>query len=177
VGEAVNCLEHQTGNEKRKKSSLPVQIRPMQSSSDATAFRVLNEEWISQHFAIEQKDLETLVDPQTSIVNEGGQIFVACVQDEVVGCVALIPLNKGMIELAKMTVATKWRGFGIGRRLLQYSIEQARDSGATVLFLASNAKLGAAIHLYEAVGFKHVPAEQLPPMPYERANVFMRLEL
>jgi hypothetical protein len=45
------------------------------------------------------------------------------------------------------------------------------------LFLGSNAKLENAVHLYESIGFRHVPPERIPPMPYTRANVFMEMAL
>jgi putative acetyltransferase len=34
-----------------------------------------------------------------------------------------------------------------------------------------------AVHLYEAVGFRHVPVERLPPLAYARADVFMEMLL
>jgi N-acetylglutamate synthase-like GNAT family acetyltransferase len=61
--------------------------------------------------------------------------------------------------------------------LLQHTIKQAKLIGAKSLFLGSNAKLGSAVHLYESVGFRHVPPEKIPPMPYTRANVFMEMPL
>jgi N-acetylglutamate synthase-like GNAT family acetyltransferase len=66
---------------------------------------------------------------------------------------------------------------GIGRRLLEHAVSEAKRMGAKSLFLGSNSKLENAVHLYEAVGFRHVPAENLPEMPYVRANVFMELPL
>ena len=66
---------------------------------------------------------------------------------------------------------------GVGRRLLQYAIAQAKLIGAKSLFLGSNAKLANAVHLYESVGFRDVPPEKIPPMPYLRANVFMEMPL
>lgn len=49
--------------------------------------------------------------------------------------------------------------------------------GAASLFLGSNSILKNAVHLYEAVGFEHVPPKSLPDMHYARADVFMRMEL
>ena len=49
--------------------------------------------------------------------------------------------------------------------------------GARALFLGSSTKLPNAVHLYESVGFRHVPAESLPPMKYVRADVFMEMKL
>jgi ribosomal protein S18 acetylase RimI-like enzyme len=66
---------------------------------------------------------------------------------------------------------------GIGRRLLQHAVTEAKRMGAKSLFLGSNSKLENAVHLYESIGFRHVPAESLPEMPYVRANVFMELPL
>jgi putative acetyltransferase len=94
-----------------------------------------------------------------------------------VGCVALIPLDRGVYELSKMAVSPQLRGLGIGRRLLEHTITQAKVIGARSLFLGSNSKLKSAVHLYESVGFRHVPPYKIPPMPYTRADVFMEMEL
>jgi putative acetyltransferase len=154
-----------------------IEIRPLQSNEDCGAFRTLNEEWITRYFALEKKDREVLEDPDGQILKKGGHIFMVCMGDDVVGCVALIPLGAGVYELSKMAVSPQYRGFGIGRRLLQYTIEQAKVIGASSLFLGSNAKLKNAVHLYEAVGFRHVPPEDIPPTEYARADVFMEMQL
>ena len=76
-----------------------------------------------------------------------------------------------------MAVSPQLRGRGLGRRLLQHAIAQARSFGASSLFLGSNTRLKDAVHLYESVGFRHVKPETLPPMPYSRADVFMEMPL
>ncbi len=76
-----------------------------------------------------------------------------------------------------MAVSPAIRGQGVGRKLLEYAIAQARALGATSLFLGSNSVLKNAVHLYESVGFTHVPAEKLPDMHYARADVFMEMGL
>jgi putative acetyltransferase len=154
-----------------------VEIRPFQTGEDAVAFRTLNEEWITRYFTLEPMDRENLSDPQGRILHKGGQIFMAYFGRQAVGCVALIPMHTGVYELSKMAVAPEMRGLGIGRKLLEHAIAEARRMGAKSLFLGSNSRLQSAVHLYESVGFCHVPAEQLPEMPYARANVFMELAL
>jgi predicted N-acetyltransferase YhbS len=42
--------------------------------------------------------------------------------------------------------------------------------------LGSSPELVSAVHLYETFGFRHVPPNTLR-MPYDRADVFMQLEL
>ncbi len=156
---------------------LAIEIRPLIAGEDATAFRTLNEEWITRYFALEEKDIETLGDPENAILRRGGHIFMVHLNAIPVGCVALIPIGGGVFEVSKMAVSPECRGQGIGRRLIEYAIHQARMLGASSLFLGSSTKLPSAIHLYESVGFRHVHPESLPPVPYTRANVFMRLSL
>lgn len=154
-----------------------LEIRLLQPGEDATAFRTLNEEWITRHFVLEQKDRETLADPENTILRKGGQILLVRAGGETVGCVALIPMGNGVYELSKMAVSPGLRGRGIGRKMLEHAIGQAKALGAKSLFLGSSTKLKDAVHLYESAGFDHVPPDQIPPMPYNRADVFMRLEL
>jgi N-acetylglutamate synthase-like GNAT family acetyltransferase len=152
-------------------------IRPLEKGEDATAFRTLNEEWITRYFTLEEKDQETLGNPEKMILEKGGYIFMVYSDNLAVGCVALIPIGNGVYELSKMAVSPGLRGLGIGRRLLQHAITEAKRIGAKSLFLGSNAKLKNAVHLYESVGFRHVAPENIPPMPYTRANVFMEMPL
>lgn len=152
---------------------LPIQLRPFEPA-DAVAFRELNETWITKYFGIEEPDREVLGDPIGHIIQPGGSIFMACVEGRVIGCCALIVVRPGVFEVAKMAIAEEYRGRGIGRKLLAYVIEQARALDATLLTLATNDRLVNAIHLYEALGFRHLPPE---PSPYTRANVFMELPL
>jgi putative acetyltransferase len=92
-----------------------------------------------------------------------------------VGCCALIPHSPGEFEVAKMAVAEGYRDRGIGRKVLEHTVEQAKAMGAKSLYLETNSKLENAIHLYESVGFKRIPSQDVVPSPYSRSNVSMRL--
>jgi putative acetyltransferase len=158
-------------------STSTLRIAELEDTAGAQAFRTLNEEWIRRHFTLEPRDVESLSDPRGAVLARGGRVYLAWIGEEAVGCVALVPLGEGVWELSKMAVAPHQRGRGIGRKLLQYAIAEARRLGAASLFLGSNTKLADAVHLYESVGFQHVERERLPPLPYARANVFMELRL
>jgi putative acetyltransferase len=146
-------------------------------SGDEPAFLRLNEDWISKYFnVIEPADRVLLDDPKMHILDPGGQICIAELRGEPVGCCALILIAPGEFELAKMTVAETARGSGVGRKLLQFTINVARIMGAHRLYLESNTKAAAAIHLYEQLGFRHLPGPP-PESKYIRANVFMELHL
>lgn len=153
-----------------------VKLRPFQPG-DEVAFRTLNEAWIAKHFGMEAEDHLTLGDPVGYILQPGGHIFMAVLDGTPIGCCALIADGPGTFEVAKMAVDETYRGKGIGRQLLAYTIAQAKTLGATTLHLASNSKLANAVHLYEALGFRHIPPERVPATPYVRANVFMDMQL
>ncbi len=152
-------------------------VQSLEIGDDATAFRTLNEEWIERHFTLEKHDAEILNDPENFILRAGGKVFLAYLDDAPVACVALIPTGNDVYELSKMAVAPALRGRGLGRWLLHHAICEAERLGARKLFLGSSKKLPAAVHLYEAAGFRHVDPAQLPELPYTRADVHMALDL
>ena len=163
-------------------ASAPVVIiKELQPGDDATAFRTLNEEWISKYFTLEEKDRQQLNHPET-ILDHGGHIYLAYRDNVAVGCVALVPMPSTpdtghVFELSKMAVAPHVRGLGIGRGLLLHVVDQARALGADSLFLGSNTRLVSAVALYESAGFRHLPPDRQPQLAYTRANVFMELGL
>jgi len=151
-------------------------VRPFETG-DETAFRELNEAWIADIFVVEDKDWEVLNDPVGQILQPGGALLMAVEDGVAIGTCALLPMKDGAFEVAKMTVAEKCRGLGIGKKLLAYVIEYARAMGASRLYLETNSKLVNAIHVYESLGFRHLPPELVHPSPYARANVYMELLL
>jgi GNAT superfamily N-acetyltransferase len=162
-----------------KEQSLPVAkigIRHFQAG-DADAFRRLNEEWITRYFRIEPKEELVLADPQKVILDSGGRIFFATAGERCIGCCGLIRLNEKEFEVAKMAVEPSYQGAGIGRRLLQAVIEEARRAGAHRLYLETNHVLTPAIRLYESLGFKHIDPSRIIPSAYARADVYMELLL
>jgi putative acetyltransferase len=153
-----------------------VLIRSFQPE-DAVDFRRLNEEWITRHFRLEEKDSRTLSDPRQYILLPGGHIAMALAQEEAVGCCALIRLDETSFEVAKMAVTPVWQGHGLGRKLLEHVIQHARQLRAKRLYLETNSRLVPAIRLYESLGFRHLPAERVNRSPYQRADVYMELLL
>jgi|SRR5450631_1445753 len=143
---------------------------------DEEAFRLLNEEWIVPLFGLEDADRRILGDPQTHILSAGGQIYMALDGEKRVGTCALVKMGEGEFEVAKMGVAGEIRGRGIGRLLLEFVVADSREIGAKRLYIESNSSLKGAIHLYESMGFSHLPPGQGHPH-FARGNVFMELRL
>jgi putative acetyltransferase len=146
-------------------------------SQDGAAFRQINEAWIRRYFAIEPKDTEILSDPEGRILDPGGSILMAECDGTVAGCVALVPMADGGLELAKMGVADGFQGRGLGHALMEACIARARERGAYRLYLETNAGLAPALHLYESHGFVHLTGEQAPPTRYTRGGTHMELRL
>ncbi|MCL6272922.1 GNAT family N-acetyltransferase [Muricauda sp. 2012CJ35-5] len=142
----------------------------------AIAFRDLNEEWITKYFRMEQMDLVSLHNPKAYIIDKGGYIAVALLNDEPVGVCALIPsTRKGFeYELAKMGVSPKTQGKGIGKQLGLHIVEKARSLGAQKIYLESNRILEPAINLYKKLGFTEIVGAT---SPYERSDIQMELDL
>ena len=151
-----------------------VEIREFQPG-DEIHFRMLNEAWITALFKLEEEDAMVLGDPQHHILDSGGHIyFVLHPQTrDVIGCCALLTMEDGCFEVAKMAIAEPFRGQGLGKRLLRETIAAARGLGARRLYLVTHHSLKNAIGLYEAEGFVHLRPEDAPPSPYARATVFM----
>jgi len=144
---------------------------------DEEAFRRLNTEWISRYFRVEEADESAFAHPREKYLDRGGRIFFTLRGDEIIGCCALMPMGPGEFEVSKMTITASAQGLGAGRLQLQGVVDAARAMGAKRLYLETNHVLGPAIHLYEAVGFTHVPPERLTPSPYARADTFMEMWL
>jgi GNAT superfamily N-acetyltransferase len=155
---------------------MEIQIRRFREE-DAAAFYGLNVAWIEKLFVMEDADRAALGDPTGYILAKGGHIFMAFLGDRAVGTCALIRTRPGEFEVAKMAVSEEARGVGIGRRLLEFAVAEARMLGAERLSLETNRTLGPAIRLYETTGFRHLPPERVVPSPYARANVFMEMVL
>jgi len=144
---------------------------------DETAFRSLNEQWIKRHFRIEVKDEATFADPQKTIIERGGRIFIAVVDGQSVGCCALLRMSPDEFEVAKMAVEPEQQSKGIGRRLLQIAIDEAQHMQARRLYLETNHQLENAVRLYESVGFRRLDPNTIAPSPYDRADVYMEMKL
>ncbi|WP_404986019.1 GNAT family N-acetyltransferase [Chryseobacterium sp. M5] len=141
-----------------------------------SAFKALNEEWISTFFEMEEADYKALDNPKEYILDKGGKIFVALYKNEPLGVCALIKMNDQNydFEMAKMAVSPKAQGKNLGWLLGQAIIDSAKQLGASKIYLESNTILKPAINLYQKMGFEKIVGHQTP---YKRCNIQMELNL
>lgn len=142
----------------------------------AVHFRDINAEWINAMFRLEATDRDVLENPRARIIDAGGVIlFVEAGGLGIVGACALQKTGATSYELTKMGVRESARGMKAGEFLLAAIIERANSLGADPLYLLTNTRCAAAIHLYEKLGFRH-DAEIMARYGarYERCDVAMR---
>ena len=138
------------------------------------SFYELNKSWIEEFWILEASDLKDLLKPQESIIDLGGEVFFALLNNLVVGTAAMIPFPNSKIELAKITVQKEYRGKGLSKILLKRCINYAKVSKAKEIFLISNSRLISARKLYDKFGFIEV---DLDSNKYKRGNYKMVLSL
>ena len=141
----------------------------------ANSFAGLNRDWLEGYSLFEDADRKYLEQPRQSIIDPGGEIFVAVMSGAAVGTCAAIVRDAETVELAKLAVATGVRGRGIGRQLSEAVMAWARGRGARRVVQVSSTKLTSALRLYERLGFEYCP---LPADPgYATADIYMELAL
>ena len=132
--------------------------------------KTLNYEWLEKHFQVEKGDVVSLSNPQEEIIDKGGFIFYAKLNDQIVGTASLLKKSEAVFELGKMAVTVNAQGYGIGTLLLEHSLNFAKENGIQKIILYSNTILETAINLYRKYGFVEI---ELESGLYQRANIKM----
>lgn len=152
-------------------------IKDGQSREDFSAFKALNMTWLERFFRqdIYEKDHLLLTEPQAQILDKGGRVKVATLEDQVVGAYFIMPCKGGVIELGKLAVAENFQRLGLGERLLNDAIKEAKVMSAKTLMLESHTSLAPALGLYRKLGFEIDPSSA--PYSVPRANIRMIKQL
>ncbi len=119
-------------------------------------FKEINIEWILVNFEVEKHDLEQLDNPQW-IFDNGGKIFLARLNGQIVGTALLNYEGNGVWELGKMAVRPMAKGLGIGKKLLAKTISFVKQKQGKLFYLESNRLQETAIKMYLKMGFIEVP--------------------
>ena len=124
--------------------------------ADAAAIRSIVGETLAEFgFPVESSGTDAdLADIPRSYQSRGGAFRV--IEDDggvIVGCGGIYPVEDGVAELRKMYFRPAIRGQGLGRRLLDDLLAEARRREFDRIELETASNLMAAIALYERAGF------------------------
>lgn len=119
----------------------------------------LNADLCFQSFEAELKDPLKKYGPPT------GSLLLAYYQDQPAGCIALQPLlEAGVCEMKRLYVVPSFRKFGIGRKLVQAILDDAKTLGYHTMKLDTLDRLQPAIQLYKDFGFTDASAYYANPL-------------
>jgi ribosomal protein S18 acetylase RimI-like enzyme len=103
-----------------------------------------------------------------------GRILLAWSNGQVIGSVAMHPLEDAVCEMKRLYVQPAGRGQQLGRRLAQLIAQISKEAGYTKIRLDTLPGMQAAQYLYASLGFTHIPAYVFNPVA---GTKFMELDL
>ena len=140
----------------------------------AEYFTKLNLAWLKKYFVVEPVDHEMLSNPKAYIINKGGYIFFAMLNEKIAGTFALIKISDSIYELSKMAVDDSFQGKKIGNKMMEFCIDEGKRLKAGKLILFSNTRLLPALHLYRKYGFMEV---EIGNSVYKRSDIKIELDI
>ncbi|MBU7573251.1 MAG: GNAT family N-acetyltransferase [Hydrogenophaga sp.] len=98
-----------------------------------------------------------------------GTLLLACVDGEPAGCCAMRPLyntdHLNACEMKRLFVRPAFRGFGLGRLLVERVLSDGQLSGYTTMLLDTLSDMETARALYQEMGFVEVAPYYHNPIP------------
>jgi putative acetyltransferase len=104
----------------------------------------------------------------------GGALLLAVDQNEPAGTIALRRLDATAGELKRLYLRPKYRGRGLGRRLLEVVTERAAAMGYDSLYADTLPSMTDALSLYQRAGFEQIEAYSSSPTP---GAIYLKREL
>ena len=104
-----------------------------------------------------------------------GRLYLAFIDGELAGCVALRKLERGICEMKRLFLRENARGHGLGNQLIEKLIDEARSVGYSKMRLDTYPpKMGKAVKLYESHRFRAIEPYYYNP---HDGVLFMELDL
>lgn len=151
--------------------TVAIDVRVALADSDLAAIRQLfidyqSELGIDLHFQGFDEELATL---PGIYAEPAGILLLATVDGAPAGCCAFRPLpntdHLNACEMKRLFVRRAYRGFGLGRMLVDQTMARAQIAGYTTMLLDTLNDMEAARALYEEVGFTEVAPYYHNPLP------------
>ena len=142
-----------------------------------TELKGINLVWMEHYKSKGDAYASLLENPDTAILSHGGKIFVAFVENELVGTCVLLRKSVKRYEICLMAVKPDYQGKNIGKQLLSAAIDAARQLDAKTIELITNPKLAAAIDLYKTHGFHELKDFEANSILFDENDIKMEMAL
>ena len=103
-----------------------------------------------------------------------GRLYLALANGRSAGCIALRKLNATQCEMKRLYVRPEYHSLGIGKRLTERILLDARSMGYRQILLDTFPFLDRAIGMYRRLGFRETDKYNDSPMA---STVYLKLEL
>ncbi len=117
---------------------------------------------------------EELADLPRGYAPPDGCLLLAVYENQAAGCVALRRLDGKTCEMKRLYVLPQRRKLGVGKRLVETVIEEARRLGYARMRLDTLSSMTQAQMLYKSLGFEEIAPYCFNP---NEGTVFMELVL
>ena len=135
-------------------------ILQAETSEDIASARTLFREyeaWLGMSLCFQDFEEEVANLPGKYVPPEG-RLYLAYVDNQLAGCIALRKLEDGICEMKRLFLRENARGHGLGNQLIEKLVDDARAFGYSKMRLDTfPPKMGKAVSLYEALGFSPIP--------------------
>ena len=160
---------------------VPYSIRTAETFADLEAIRALLREYgiyLNDFLGSEHIDPAEYERELTNLPSPYQVLLIAFAvagdgSEEAAGCVLLKPMKEGC-EMKRLWVRPQFQGCGIGRKLVERLIDEARQGGYSAMYLDTLPAMETASYLYRAFGFAPVERYNDNPAP---DVTFFRLNL
>lgn len=158
-----------------------MKIRKVQPSDNKILAKIIRAVFI-EHDAPQQGTVYS--DPTTDDLfdyfqTEKATLFVAELNDEIVGCCGIYPtdgLAESCTELVKFYIHQSARGKGVGKALMERSVLEALNLGCTEMYIESLPDFAKAVRIYEKQGFQRLE-QPLGNSGHTTCNIWMLKQL
>ena len=157
---------------------MKITIRPIQTTDNAILAKIIRS--CFHDYEVKCTAGTVYQDPTTDDLfslfqTQKSQLWVAELEGKIVGCCGIFPtenLPENCTELVKFYISENGRGKGIGRLLLEKTIESAKELGYSQIYLESIPEFSTAVSIYEKQGFKFLE-KPLGNSGHDGCNIWM----
>ena len=135
------------------------QIRLIEATDNARVAEIIRTvmtefDCVGDGYSINDAEVDAMYENYTT---EKARFYVLTSQDTLLGCAGFAPLQHGAsdtCELRKMYFLPEGRGLGMGRKMIEICMNDAKAIGFQKMYLETVERMTSANILYEKMGFK-----------------------